>query len=92
MIATHAVLVSARYLAVAAGLAGLLESQPPAQAAESLTFVPIMPCRLVDTREDQGKTGPYGPPMLEGSQRRTIPVANAGCDVPAARSSCRTSW
>ncbi|MGE5570468.1 MAG: YncE family protein [Rhodospirillales bacterium] len=52
---------------------------------DSLAFVPITPCRLVDTREGQGKSGPFGPPMLSGHKARTIPVAKSNCNVPAAK-------
>ena len=52
---------------------------------DSFAFVPITPCRLVDTREGQGKSGPFGPPMLSGNKARTIPVAKSNCNVPAAK-------
>ena len=47
-------------------------------------FYPIVPCRLVDTRTGQGKTGSFGPPSLTGGQTRTIPVPSSSCGVPAA--------
>ena len=52
---------------------------------DSFAFVPITPCRLVDTREGQGKSGSFGPPMLSGNKARTIPVPASNCGVPAAK-------
>ena len=48
-----------------------------------LSFVPVPPCRLVDTRPSEGKTGPFGPPYLTGSATREIPVPSGSCSIPA---------
>jgi hypothetical protein len=63
-------------------LAGL--AQQTVSGTKPLSFVPITPCRLVDTRAGQGKSGPFGPPALAAGQARTIPVPAGGCGVPAA--------
>ncbi|MBS1872221.1 MAG: SBBP repeat-containing protein [Acidobacteria bacterium] len=53
---------------------------PP--GAGGLHFYTVRPCRLVDTRSDQGKTGAFGPPRLEAYSQRDFPVASY-CGVPA---------
>ena len=46
-----------------------------------LTFYPLPPCRVADTR---GATGTFGGPFLAGQSTRTFPVApNTTCNVPA---------
>jgi hypothetical protein len=47
-------------------------------------FVPVTPCRVMDTRTDQGKTGPFGPPALEAYTPRDVPVLAAGCGIPSS--------
>ncbi len=47
-------------------------------------FVPITPCRLVDTRVGSGKTGAFGPPALQANQARVIPVPGSNCALPKA--------
>jgi hypothetical protein len=37
-----------------------------------LSFVPLPPCRILDTRPDQGFTGEYGPPALTANSTRTF--------------------
>ncbi|HOL72818.1 MAG TPA: hypothetical protein PLA43_18280 [Bryobacteraceae bacterium] len=64
---------------------GLKQASIAQAGVDSLAFVSITPCRLVDTREGQGKSGPFGPPMLSGNKARTIPVAKSNCNVPAAK-------
>lgn len=44
-------------------------------------FVPLTPCRLVDTRPEGGKNGAFGPPFLPGRAVRIVPVTLGGCDV-----------
>lgn len=46
-----------------------------------LGFIPITPCRIADTREGYGKSGPFGPPLLNGS--RDLPVTTSACGIPA---------
>lgn len=49
-----------------------------------LHFYSLKPCRVVDTRADQGKAGSFGPPGLAASAARTFPITASGCGVPAA--------
>jgi len=56
--------------------------------ASGLSFVPMQPCRLVETRHDynfQGRTAPFGPPLLSGGEARTIvPSLSNVCQIPAS--------
>src|ERR1051326_3146226 len=58
---------------------------PEAQApANSLVFVGITPCRVVDTRNGQGFTGNFGPPSLVAGGSRTFPIqSSTACSIPA---------
>ncbi len=58
---------------------------PQAQSpANSLVFVGMTPCRVVDTRLGQGFTGAFGPPSLNAGASRTFPIqSSATCAVPA---------
>lgn len=53
----------------------------PPGAAGGLRFYALTPCRVADTRPDQGKTGAFGPPALNAYAGRDIPVRSA-CGVP----------
>ncbi|MGI8741745.1 MAG: hypothetical protein ACR2NN_04080 [Bryobacteraceae bacterium] len=54
---------------------------PGAQAQLLLNTVP--PCRMVDTRPEQGKPSPYGPPNLSANIERDFPLTGAGpCYLP----------
>jgi len=55
----------------------------PADAAGSLSFYPVTPCRVVDTRGN-GLTGPFGTPSLSGGSSRDFPVSLGSCGVPAS--------
>jgi len=48
-----------------------------------LQFYPITPCRLVDTRVGQGKTGAFGPPSLAAFSARNFPLLSGGCSIPS---------
>ena len=48
-------------------------------------FVSLAPCRLADTRPENGFPSPYGPPAMSPSVERDFPVAGA-CGVPAGAS------
>lgn len=53
--------------------------------SEGLRFVPLTPCRVVDTRAAYAgpRTGPFGPPRLTRGSARTIPVpASSTCQIP----------
>jgi hypothetical protein len=46
-----------------------------------LQFVPITPCRVMDTR---GANAPLGGPALVGGATRSIPVPTSACGIPAS--------
>ena len=49
-----------------------------------MVFVPILPCRLADTRAAYGFTGAYGPPALVGASARTFNIPGGPCPgIPA---------
>jgi hypothetical protein len=79
-------------LAVPPGLGSTAEKQIERRLSSAtgapltglLSFVGIVPCRLVDTRGATGETGAFGPPIMSASQTRTIPIlSNTRCNIPA---------
>jgi hypothetical protein len=50
----------------------------------ALHFYPLTPCRVVDTRSGQGKSGTFGPPALAAYASRDIPLPTSTCNIPAA--------
>ncbi|MBI4911016.1 MAG: hypothetical protein HY820_45825 [Acidobacteria bacterium] len=53
-----------------------------------LKFVPLTPCRVMETREEynfEGRTGSFGPPFLSANSTRTLnlPVSNV-CSIPSS--------
>jgi len=59
-----------------------LAVNPPATSAPSpLQFVPIAPCRILDTR---GPNGSLGGPALAAGVARTIPILSSACGIPAS--------
>lgn len=67
----------AAYTSVAAFLALALAASMMAQ--ESLRFIPLTPCRIVDTRNPDG---PTGGPVLQHGIARQFPIVGR-CGVPA---------
>jgi endosialidase-like protein len=52
--------------------------------ANSLVFVGMTPCRVVDTRTGSGFTGAFGPPSLVGGAKRTFPIqSSTTCSIPS---------
>jgi hypothetical protein len=51
---------------------------------QGLSFYSLSPCRIVDTRAGQGKTGFFGPPFMAGGASRSFPVKSSTCTIPAA--------
>jgi len=49
----------------------------------ALAFYPATPCRVVDTRAGQGKSGAFGPPTLGTGSSRDFPIPNSSCGIPA---------
>ena len=46
-----------------------------------LRFVPVTPCRVVDTRRSSGT---FGGPSIAGGTSRDFPVPQGGCGIPAS--------
>ena len=51
-------------------------------AVQPLSFYPVTPCRVADTRGN-GKTGAFGPPSISGGTSRDFPIPASGCGVPS---------
>src|SRR5688572_4610501 len=52
--------------------------------ANSLVFVGMTPCRVVDTRPGSAFAGAFGQPNLIGNADRTFPIqASATCSIPS---------
>jgi uncharacterized repeat protein (TIGR03803 family) len=47
----------------------------------TLTFYPLTPCRVADTRNPDG---PLGGPFLSGGQERDFPMLASSCHIPAS--------
>lgn len=60
-----------------------LASCVPVPPPPSYSFIPVAPCRVVDTRTGQGKAGAFGPPTPAAGSTREVPVPLSGCGVPA---------
>jgi Big-like domain-containing protein/VCBS repeat protein/FG-GAP repeat protein len=50
----------------------------------SLRFIPVTPCRLMDTRSGSGFSGPFGFPFISGNTSRTVPIPSGACGIPAS--------
>lgn len=46
----------------------------------ALQFIPVTPCRVVDTRN---ATGPFGGPQLAGGSTRTFDIPQSACNIPS---------
>jgi hypothetical protein len=51
-----------------------------AAASNGLRFIPITPCRIVDTRNTNG---PFGGPMLAAAVSRTFQLPASACGIPS---------
>ena len=49
-------------------------------SAGALTFYPVTPCRVADTRE---ATGTFGGPEMGSGVTRSFPIPASGCNIPA---------
>ena len=49
-------------------------------AAGGLSFYPVAPCRVADTRN---AAGPFGGPAMQARETRTFAIPASGCSVPA---------
>jgi uncharacterized repeat protein (TIGR01451 family) len=52
-------------------------------AALALRFIPVTPCRIMDTRTGSGFSGAFGPPFMSGNTTRTVPVPLSSCGIPS---------
>lgn len=52
-----------------------------ARPSNGLQFVPVPPCRVVDTR---GPNGPFGGPPIQGGTFRSFPIPQGACNIPAS--------
>jgi hypothetical protein len=50
-------------------------------AAAGLRYVPVTPCRVVDTRN---ATGPFGGPIISAGTTRSFTIPSGSCGIPAA--------
>jgi hypothetical protein len=50
----------------------------------ALTYYPMTPCRIADTRTGFGFTGAFGPPSLVGGATRSFPVQQSSCGIPSS--------
>jgi hypothetical protein len=48
-----------------------------------LGFNAVSPCRIADTRTNQGKTGAFGPPNLQPYVTRNFPIPSSSCAIPS---------
>jgi hypothetical protein len=46
----------------------------------AMSFVPVTPCRIADTRNP---SGPFGGPFLSGGTFREFDIPNSACSIPA---------
>jgi len=54
---------------------------PPGWSQSPTNFVPVTPCRVVDTR---GATGALGGPIMAGGSTREFPILSSSCGIPAS--------
>ncbi|MFN7935776.1 MAG: Ig domain-containing protein [Bryobacteraceae bacterium] len=61
--------------------------QPAPSQTPKLSFVPLTPCRLMETRSEynfEGRTGAFGPPFLGANETRTLTLSASNvCQIPA---------
>ena len=60
------------------GVSGTSGSILVSQSTSGLSFVPMAPCRLVDTR-DATKPSGFGPPSISGGSSRSFPLPSGPC-------------
>jgi hypothetical protein len=53
---------------------------PAGTASAALSFYPLPPCRIADTRN---VTGPLGGPSLSANSSRAFPVQSSSCNIPS---------
>lgn len=56
----------------------------PPGSPGALSFYPLSPCRVADTRSYGGFTGAFGPPSISGGAARDFPVLSSSCGIPSS--------
>jgi hypothetical protein len=56
----------------------------PPGFSNALNFYTVNPCRVADTRDEGGKSGAFGPPIIGGGATRSFPIPQSGCNVPVS--------
>ena len=51
---------------------------------QGLSFYPVAPCRIADTRSIGGMTGAFGPPAMSGGSTRVFPISVSSCAIPSS--------
>ncbi|MEO7398668.1 MAG: hypothetical protein ABIW84_08910, partial [Ilumatobacteraceae bacterium] len=71
-------------IAVSIGAGGLMTASATIDTGERAVFVPIVPCRVMDTRSGSDNVGPRSTP-IGSSETHTISVlgVNGNCTIPA---------
>jgi hypothetical protein len=60
------------------------ETTPSSSGAlTGLGFVPLTPCRLVDTRAAAGMPSAFGAPSMNGGATRSFSILSSACGIPA---------
>jgi hypothetical protein len=54
-----------------------------APASGALSFYPVTPCRVADTRASQQMPAPFGPPTMDANSSRNFAVPSSLCNIPA---------
>lgn len=68
-------------MTIAGQTIAITQAGAPSGSPTPLQFVPIAPCRLVDTRN---ANGPFGGPAQAAQAVRTFAVASGGCGIPSS--------
>ena len=55
--------------------------QISAAPSTPLQFIPVTPCRVVDTRQSNG---PFGGPPIQGGTFRSFPIPQGSCNIPSS--------
>jgi hypothetical protein len=82
------VMTSTRVLVVSLGLLAVSSTASATDVTGPMTFVGIIPCRIVETRTGFGYSGINGPPSLVANEKRIfqitgfVPGLPAQCEIP----------
>lgn len=85
--ATVNVIVTATSAADPTRTATAVITLQPGAPSNGLRFVPLTPCRVMETRPEynfEGRTGVFGPPFMSGGTIRTLPLPQSNvCSIPS---------